>query len=61
MFAIGVCIVSFSAGGAIGPLIGGVLLTYFWWPGGVGASVWLWLLPAVLISAQNNCHPEAGR
>jgi DHA2 family multidrug resistance protein-like MFS transporter len=30
-FAIGVWIASFSAGGAIGPLIGGVLLTYFWW------------------------------
>ncbi len=30
-FAIGVWISSFSAGGAIGPLIGGVLLTWFWW------------------------------
>jgi DHA2 family multidrug resistance protein-like MFS transporter len=30
-FAIGIWIASFSAGGAIGPLVGGVLLTYFWW------------------------------
>jgi MFS transporter, DHA2 family, multidrug resistance protein len=30
-FAIGVWIASFSAGGAIGPLIGGLLLEHFWW------------------------------
>lgn len=30
-FAIGVWISSFSAGGAIGPLVGGGLLTWFWW------------------------------
>jgi len=30
-FAIGVWVASFSAGGALGPLIGGVMLTYFWW------------------------------
>ena len=30
-FAIGVWISSFSAGGAIGPLIGGLLLRWFWW------------------------------
>jgi DHA2 family multidrug resistance protein-like MFS transporter len=29
--AIGVWIASFSAGGAIGPLAGGILLSYFWW------------------------------
>ena len=29
--AIGVWIASFSAGGAIGPLFGGVLLEHFWW------------------------------
>jgi MFS transporter, DHA2 family, multidrug resistance protein len=29
--AIGVWITSFSVGGAIGPLIGGALLGYFWW------------------------------
>src|SRR5688500_3012718 len=30
-FAIGLWIASFSAGAAIGPLVGGVLLQYFWW------------------------------
>ena len=29
--AIGVWVTSYSVGGAIGPLIGGVLLQYFWW------------------------------
>ena len=29
--ALGVWISSFSAGGAIGPLLGGVLLEWFWW------------------------------
>src|SRR5687768_7796129 len=29
--AIGVWVTSYSAGGAIGPLIGGILLEYFWW------------------------------
>jgi DHA2 family multidrug resistance protein-like MFS transporter len=30
-FAIGIWIASFSAGGAIGPLVGGVMLEFFWW------------------------------
>jgi MFS transporter, DHA2 family, multidrug resistance protein len=30
-FAIGVWVTSYSVGGAIGPLIGGVVLEYFWW------------------------------
>ena len=29
--AIGVWIAAYSAGGAVGPVIGGVLLEYFWW------------------------------
>ncbi len=29
--AVGVWISSFSAGGAVGPLLGGVLLQWFWW------------------------------
>ena len=29
--AIGVWITSFSVGGAIGPLVGGIVLEYFWW------------------------------
>src|SRR5262245_28557995 len=43
-FAVGVWIASFSAGGAIGPLIGGVLLQFFWW-----GSVFLISLPVMLL------------
>jgi DHA2 family multidrug resistance protein-like MFS transporter len=43
-FAVGVWIASFSAGGAIGPLIGGVLLTHFWW-----GSVFLLNVPIMLL------------
>jgi MFS transporter, DHA2 family, multidrug resistance protein len=39
--AIGVWIASFSAGGAIGPLLGGALLAHFWW-----GSVFLLNVPA---------------
>jgi MFS transporter, DHA2 family, multidrug resistance protein len=42
--AIGVWIASFSAGGAIGPLLGGVLLEYFW-PG----SVFLVSVPVMVL------------
>jgi len=42
-FAIGVWVSSFSAGGAIGPLIGGVLLNYFWW-----GSVFLIAVPIMI-------------
>ncbi|MDF2617649.1 MAG: major facilitator superfamily 1 [Xanthobacteraceae bacterium] len=30
-FAIGIWIACFSSGAALGPLVGGVILTYFWW------------------------------
>jgi DHA2 family multidrug resistance protein-like MFS transporter len=30
-FAIGVWVAGFSAGGAIGPLVGGIVLEHFWW------------------------------
>jgi DHA2 family multidrug resistance protein-like MFS transporter len=30
-FAIGMWAMSYSGGAAIGPLLGGVLLEYFWW------------------------------
>ena len=43
-FAVGIWIASFSAGGAIGPLIGGVLLQFFWW-----GSVFLINLPVMLL------------
>lgn len=42
--AIGVWITSFSVGGAIGPLLGGLLLQYFWW-----GSVFLLALPVMAI------------
>jgi DHA2 family multidrug resistance protein-like MFS transporter len=40
--AIGVWISSFSAGAAVGPLVGGVLLQYFWW-----GSVFLIAVPVM--------------
>src|SRR5688500_4619828 len=42
--AIGVWVGSFSAGGAIGPMLGGVLLTHFWW-----GSVFLLAVPVMLL------------
>ena len=42
--AIGVWITSFSVGGAIGPLLGGMLLEYFWW-----GSVFLLALPVMAL------------
>src|SRR3989449_9252615 len=61
-FAIGVWITSYSAGGAIGPLVGGILLEHFWW-GSVflaGVPVMALLLavgPALLSEFRD---PEAG-
>jgi MFS transporter, DHA2 family, multidrug resistance protein len=43
-FAVGVWIASFSAGAAIAPLIGGVLLQFFWW-----GSVFLINLPVMIL------------
>jgi DHA2 family multidrug resistance protein-like MFS transporter len=61
--AIGVWIGSFSAGSAIGPVLGGLLLEYFWW-----GSVFLLALPvmaALLILGPRVLpeyrDPEAGR
>jgi DHA2 family multidrug resistance protein-like MFS transporter len=42
--AIGVWITSYSVGGAIGPLVGGVLLQYFWW-----GSVFLLAVPVMAL------------
>ena len=42
--AIGVWIASFSAGGAIGPLFGGLMLEHFWW-----GSVFLVNVPVMLL------------
>src|SRR5690606_27660024 len=43
-FAIGVWIASFSVGAAIGPLVGGALLQFFWW-----GSVFLVAVPVMLL------------
>ncbi|HKX46397.1 MAG TPA: MFS transporter, partial [Planctomycetota bacterium] len=43
-FAIGVWITSYSVGAAIGPLLGGVLLQYFWW-----GSVFLLGVPVMVL------------
>jgi DHA2 family multidrug resistance protein-like MFS transporter len=43
-FAIGVWVTSFSLGGALGPLLGGLLLHFFWW-----GSVFLLAVPAMAL------------
>jgi DHA2 family multidrug resistance protein-like MFS transporter len=43
-FAIGVWVTSYSIGGAIGPVLGGVLLEYFWW-----GSVFLLGVPVMVL------------
>jgi DHA2 family multidrug resistance protein-like MFS transporter len=54
--AIGVWISAFSAGGAVGPLLGGILLEYFWW-----GSVFLLALPvmALLLALGPRVLPES--
>jgi DHA2 family multidrug resistance protein-like MFS transporter len=42
--AIGIWVASFSAGGAIGPLLGGALLQHFWW-----GSVFLLNVPIMIL------------
>ncbi|MER9865072.1 MFS transporter [Mesorhizobium sp. M0185] len=61
--AIGVWIASFSAGSAIGPLVGGILLSYFWW-----GSVFLVAVPVMVallvlgpMVLPEYRDPEAGR
>jgi MFS transporter, DHA2 family, multidrug resistance protein len=53
--AIGVWITAFSAGGAVGPVVGGVLLEHFWW-----GSVFLLAFPvmAVLLVLGPRVLPE---
>jgi DHA2 family multidrug resistance protein-like MFS transporter len=61
--AIGVWVTSYSVGGAIGPLLGGVMLQYFWWGSvfliGVPVMLLLLLLGPVLLPEFRD--PEAGR
>ncbi len=42
--AVGVWVASFSVGGAIGPMLGGMLLEYFWW-----GSVFLLAVPVMVL------------
>jgi DHA2 family multidrug resistance protein-like MFS transporter len=62
-FAIGIWVTSYSVGGAIGPLLGGVVLEYFWWGSvfllGVPIMVLLLVLGPVLLPEFRD--PEAGR
>jgi MFS family permease len=61
--AIGVWVTSYSAGGAISPLIGGILLEYFWWGSvflvGVPVMVMLLILGPILLPEFRD--PKAGK
>lgn len=61
--AIGVWVSGFSVGSAIGPLVGGVLLEYFWWGSvfllGVPVMVLLLVLGPLLLPESRD--PNAGR
>ena len=46
--AVGVWISSFSAGGAVGPVLGGVLLEHFWW-----GSVFLLAVPVMALDRKS--------
>jgi MFS transporter, DHA2 family, multidrug resistance protein len=43
-FAVGIWVASFSAGGALGPMLGGLLLEHFWW-----GSVFLLAVPVMVL------------
>ena len=61
--AIGVWVTSYSVGGAIGPLLGGILLEYFWWGSvfllGVPVMVLLLVVGPMLLPEFRD--PDAGR
>ena len=62
-FAIGVWVTSYSVGGAIGPLLGGIVLQYFWWGAvfliGVPVMILLLIVGPVLLPEFRD--PKAGR
>src|ERR671915_725878 len=62
-FAIGVWITAYSLGGAIGPLLGGALLEFFWWGSvfllGIPVMALLLVLGPVLLPESRD--PDAGR
>jgi MFS transporter, DHA2 family, multidrug resistance protein len=62
-FAIGIWIMSFSAGAAIGPLVGGALLEHFWWGSAflVGVPVMVLLLAVGPVLLPEYRDPRAGR
>ncbi len=61
--AIGVWMIGFSVGSAIGPLIGGVLLEHFWWGSAflIGAPVMVFLLIAAPLLLPEFKDPNVGR
>ena len=61
--AISIWIVAFSLGGAIGPLVGGALLNYFWWGSAflIGVPVMVLVLVAGPILLPEYKDPNAGR
>jgi DHA2 family multidrug resistance protein-like MFS transporter len=61
--AIGVWVTSYSVGGAIGPLVGGVMLQYFWWGSVflIGVPVMLLLLAVGPVLLPEFRDPKAGR
>lgn len=62
-FAIGVWISSYSAGAAIGPLVGGALLTHYWWGSAflIGVPVMILLLALGPFLLPEYRDPAAGR
>jgi MFS transporter, DHA2 family, multidrug resistance protein len=62
-FAIGVWVASYSAGAVLGPVLGGLLLEYFWWGSvfllAVPVMVLLLVLGPILLPEFKN--PDAGR
>jgi DHA2 family multidrug resistance protein-like MFS transporter len=62
-FAIGVWIASYSAGAVVGPVVGGLLLEFFWWGSvfllAIPVMVLLLVLGPILLPEFRN--PEAGR